>query len=119
MPSRSIWFEVNDLYLYNTDGTIKEFNPKYIEKDTTTELMKFIYDYKQFTSFKAKYFTNTIKCRYDTQIQVETDFKYLDDTKNIYFRYCNSIYENIPTLFQHYSNAIFCLDNIRLDTGVE
>lgn len=124
MPDRSIWFEVDDLYTYTTDGKISDFNAKYV--NLTSGNYEFIYDLQQFTKFKAKYLQTVKEVLWDTRIANNTDFFYMDEnfentqhTGTAYLSSCSDPDEYFSIIWQPLSHAIFNLYGICLDTAAE
>ena len=111
MPNCCIWFEVDDLYTYTTDGKISGYNTKYVNADGT-----FVYDLSQFTKFKARYFEHTKEILWDTHIANNTDFAMrLDSQTKIYLSDLNAISEFYVSMWKPYQTAIKRIE-IKLNT---
>lgn len=111
MPNCCIWFEVDDLYSYTTDGKISGYNTKYVNSDGT-----FVYDLQQFTKFKARYYEHTKEILWDTHIANNTDFAMrLDSQTKIYLSNLNAISEFYVSMWKPYQTAIKRIE-IKLNT---
>lgn len=114
MPYKCIIFEVDDLYLYDADGKIEKFNPKYIDVDNNRE---FIYDLYQFDKFKVRYMIQTQEVVWDTKLDTKLDFNRTNIDNKIYAYYSNDVSTFLTTLWLPYRNAVIRLYGITLNTN--
>lgn len=114
LPFRCIYFPVEDMWLYTSDGKLDKPNPKYFDGKGN-----FVFDIQKFERFYIKHCSKVFEVKWDTKKANPTDFKFLDESKQIKYCFVDSAIDYYGSIYLQYSFGIIHLYNIALDTEMK